>query len=163
MMRIVTQMLNHRLLPAGVMLASLLGALLLQHLLSWLPCPLCIIQRLSAIALFVLLLGWGLTPKASRAKPVWLMGAGLTTAAGLAAAGAHLWILWQPDTGSCAPGLARWVGQLVDSMPGSEWLLEGAGACEDARYALLGLPLPAWSAMAHVAALTCALVQRKRS
>ncbi len=134
------------------MLVVLLGALALQHLLGWLPCPLCILQRLSGIGLLLALSLAALPLPRNGANAVRLLAC-LFGAAGLVAGGSHLWLLAQPASGSCGPGLARLVGHLVDALPGSQWLLEGAGACEDVRYQILWIPLPAWSMGAHAAAL----------
>lgn len=135
-------------LPCVFMLLVLLGALTLQHVFGWLPCPLCILQRLSSIGMLGCLVASAFV-SGRRASLAALFLASAFAAAGLVAGGAHLWLLAQPASGSCGPGLARFVGQLVDALPGSDWLLEGAGACEDARYQVLGLPLPAWSMAAH--------------
>ena len=139
--------------------ASIVGALALQHLLGWQPCPLCILQRLSSLALLLALLLW----RPTGARKGFLFLAGLATLAGVAAAGAHLYLLWTPQTASCGPGLALTVAKVVDAMPLGAWFLEGAGACEDARYNVLGLPLPLWSLAVHVAATGWAFWLQKRS
>lgn len=144
--------------PALFVGASMVGALALQHILGWLPCPLCVLQRLSALALFMTLLLW--RPTGTRKGFLFL--AGLAAAAGAAAAGAHLYLLWTPQTASCGPGLALTVAKLVDAMPLGAWFLEGAGACEDASYSIFGLPLPLWSLAVHVLAVGWAFwLQRK--
>lgn len=150
-MKAISDILRAPAAPALALGAALLGALLLQHLLGWQPCPLCILQRLSAIALFLGLLAYAFT--SGLARSIALGVSGLACGAGLVFAGLQLWLLYTPATETCGPGLALTISQLVDSLPGSAWLLEGAGACEDARYNILGLPLAAWSAAAHVFAL----------
>ncbi len=149
--------------PALLMASGMGAALLLQHVLDWLPCPLCIVQRLTALSLVVLLSGWALAERSDLARRIWLGAAAIAAFAGVAAAGAHLWLLWQPQTGACGPGLARWVNHLVEALPGSEWLLEGAGACDEAKYALIGIPLPAWSGALHLAALAWAFGIRRKN
>lgn len=146
--------------PAGFVGASIVGALALQHVMGWLPCPLCVLQRLSALALFLALLLW----RPSGGRKGFLLLGGLATLAGVAAAGSHLYLLWTPQTATCGPGLALTVAKLVDAMPLGAWFLEGAGACEDARYSVLGLPLPLWSLAVHVAATGWAFcLQRKKA
>lgn len=144
--------------PAALLAGALCCALALQHLLGWLPCPLCIVQRLTALLLLAALVGFGFTKPRRPARHAWLWIAGLAAVAGAVAAGAHLWLLVQPQAGACGPGLARWVGNLVDAIPGSQWLLEGVGGCEDARYVLAGVPLPAWSGATHLASAGLAIV-----
>lgn len=152
MQSVLSRLLFSSWTPAAVLALGLVSALVLQHAFGWLPCPLCIIQRLSAIALFAALMGFGATRPGSWARRVSVAVAALAMLAGLAGAGAHLWLLFGPQTQSCGPGIALFVAQLVDALPGSEWLLEGAGFCEDARYQVLGVPLPAWSGALHVVA-----------
>ena len=147
--------------PAAAVLAGLVGALALQHVFGWAPCPLCILQRLTAIALALCLWAWAWC-KPSRARDLALAAAVAFAVTGIWAAGAHLWILFGPQDGACGPGVARFVGHLVDALPGSEWLLEGGGACEDARYQLLGLPLPAWAGALHLVGASWALALRLR-
>jgi disulfide bond formation protein DsbB len=137
-------------LPALVVGAGMIGALSLQHLLGWVPCALCIVQRLTSIGLLV-----GLSLFAMSAKGSWLriVAWGLSALAaigGVVAAGAHLSLIWSSEPVTCGPGVALYVAQLVDLIPGSAWLLEGSGPCEEARYQLLGLPLPVWSGLLHL-------------
>lgn len=135
--------------PAALVFLAMAAALSLQHMLGWVPCPLCIIQRLTAIGLMLALVGWALTSSARSQKVA--LGAGLLICLlGLAAGTAHLWVLAHPTGGACAPGIGRLVGQLMDYIPGSAWLLEGAGSCETVDYQVAGIPLPALSMLAHV-------------
>ena len=140
---------------------SIVVALALQHLLGWLPCPLCVLQRLTSLALLIPLLArLGLTPGSSKDN-VALAVCALFALAGAGASVAHLWVLGHPSDEACSPGLARMAMHLVDAIPGSEWLLEGSGACEDARYKLFGLPLPAWSLLSQTGSFALALLSRR--
>lgn len=150
MLKVIDIYSNKRWFPAIFVAAGILSALVLQHGLGWVPCPLCILQRLSSIGLLVSLVALTQTKKGSVSRAVVLGAASLITAAGLAAAGSHLMLLAAPEASSCGPGLALFVAQLVDRIPGSAWLLDGSGPCEEARYALLGIPLPALSALLHI-------------
>lgn len=151
-------------LPALMVGAGIIGALCLQHLLGWVPCALCIVQRLTSIVLLIGLMLFAVSVRGSGVRMLgWALSA-LAVAAGLTAAGAHLALIWSPEPVTCGPGVALYVGQLVDAIPGSAWLLEGSGPCEEARYQLLGVPLPAWSGLLHLAGLLGALlVARKTS
>lgn len=147
--------------PAVFVAAGIASALVLQHLLGWAPCPLCILQRLTAIGLCLSLsvrAFFGDT--AGRKADVALACVMMSSLGGVWAAGTHLWILLGPQSGSCDPGVARFVGHLVDALPGSAWLLEGGGTCEDTRYELLRVPLPAWSGALHLAGAGWAAQQR---
>ena len=143
--------------------AGIAGALGLQHLLGWVPCALCIVQRLTSISLLIGLTLFAVSAKGSALRALaWVISA-LAVAAGLTAAGAHLTLIWSPEPVTCGPGIALYVGQLVDAIPGSAWLLEGSGPCEEARYQLLGVPLPAWSGLMHVAGLLGAVVVARKT
>lgn len=147
---------NIKFAPATLVFLSMVAALALQHALGWVPCPLCILQRLSAIGLMLSLAAWALA-KDSRSQKIGLGVGLLMCLLGLAAGTAHLWVLAHPTGGACAPGISRLVGQLMDYIPGSAWLLEGAGSCETADYKVAGVPLPALSMLAHVVPFLVAL------
>lgn len=134
---------------AGLLLASMLGALALQHLLGWQPCPLCILQRLTALTLLLCLVTFAWS-KDENLRDFALWSSHLAAGTGVIFSASHLWLLANPQTETCGPGLALFFSQLVDALPGSSWFLEGAGACDDARYSILGIPLPGWAIAAHL-------------
>jgi disulfide bond formation protein DsbB len=146
--------------PAAALALSMLGALALQHILGWPPCPLCILQRLTATALLLSLGAAAFTR--GNVRQAAIVTAGLATGAGLFFAGAQLWLLANPTAGSCGPGLALTMSQLAEAIPGSAWLLEGAGACDDARHVVLGLPLAFWSGAVHLLAFSWAVRNAQR-
>lgn len=154
----LVRVFQHPAAPASALTLTLLAALVLQHLLGWAPCPLCILQRLTAVALAIVLAVFALCPP--KHKDYLLALGALVTGAALLSAGAHLVLIYGPADGTCGPGLALAVSRLAEAIPGSAWLLEGAGVCADTRYAIFGVPLAAWSALAHVGALGLALWQR---
>lgn len=139
--------LNWRYSPSIFLASSIVAALGLQHLLGWLPCPLCILQRLSALALLCALVLASATTGTARALAL-LLG-WVVAGVGLFFGGAHLYLLAYPQVAQCGPGLAMTMANLAQALPGSDWLLAGAGACDDARYQLFGLPLPLWSIAVH--------------
>ena len=156
MANILYPVLANRASPSVLVAAGLVAAMLLQHLVGWAPCPLCIIQRLTSIALLLSLVVFARSRVGGRVRVATVVVAGAAALAGLTAAASHLFILYGPQTGACGPGVARFVGHLVDALPYSEWLLEGAGACEDTRYQLLGLPLPGWAGLLQLAGFSWA-------
>lgn len=145
----LTALLNRRDFGAGFLLISMASALGLQHLLGWQPCPLCILQRLTAAALLLCLVTFAWS-KSEPLRDFALWSSHLAAGTGVIFAVSHLWLLANPQVETCGPGLSLFFSQLVEALPGSAWFLEGAGACDDARYAILGIPLPAWALAAHL-------------
>lgn len=146
---------NSRFTPSIALAMALVAALSLQHVFGWLPCPLCIVQRVTAIGMLAALVAFGWA-RTDLARTGLIALAALAAGVGVLAGGAHLYLIYGPQSETCGPGLALTVAQLVDAIPGSQWLLEGAGACGDTRYAIFGLPLPGWSVLAHVIPLALA-------
>lgn len=159
-MRVTRELHYHPLAPGFAALSCLLAALMLQHVMGWLPCPLCILQRLSLIGLMISLLVWA--PKHPTRK-YGMLAVLVFCAAGVAGAAAQLHLLMAPQSTTCGPGLALTLNQIVEALPAGAWLLEGAGACDEARYSILGLPLPLYSAVAHIGLGGWAFVIQRRA
>ena len=148
---------ENKFLPAAFLAAALVAALALQHVFGWTPCPLCIVQRLTAVGLLLSLIALAFVPP--RGIDYVILVAALLSGAGIATGGLQLYMVLQPAAETCGPGLAMTISNLVDMIPGSAWFLEGAGSCSEARYAVLGLPLPLLSACTHAMALGLAVFQ----
>lgn len=123
----------YRLLLIAAPAAGLLGAMFAQHGLGWLPCPLCILQRLAFIV--CLASAWR---AASGKQGVYLVG----VAFGLSVAVYHSYLTLQPPVSECARGLGYYLWQAAEAAPMLAWLIEAEGSCQEASYAILGIPLP---------------------
>lgn len=154
------KLLTNNYLPALYLALTLVGALVLQHIFGWVPCPLCVLQRLTAIGLLVSLLF--LARASGRGADAALVFATLFTGAGLATGGVQLHMVLQPSAESCSPGLGQALANFVEALPGTAWLLEGAGSCGDTAYSFFGIPLAAWSMLAHGTALGLAYWQLEK-
>lgn len=148
-------LLNRRIGFAAVFLAcaGMMGfALYLQYYQFLNPCPLCIFQRVSVITVGLLALLAALhNPKSSRGAAIYGGLAGLAALLGFAIAARHAYIQTLPpsEIPSCGPGL----NFMLESMPFSQVLqkvLFGSGECALVDWALLGISLPGWVAIACV-------------
>jgi disulfide bond formation protein DsbB len=135
-------------------------AIYLQQVQQMAPCPYCVIQRYLylAIALFCLAGAFGSNRK---------LGAGLGLLAalgGLGVVGKHLYVLANPGF-SCGIDPMETVLNKIPTATAMPWLFQAYGLCENARDTLLGLSIPAWSAVWFVlvtAALAWVLARRSR-
>ncbi len=121
-------------------------ALYAQYQLLLSPCPLCIFQRLSVIALgLIFLLAFLHNPARlgmSRLYALLILIAGGT---GAFVAGRHVWLQNLPaeKVPACGPGLDF----MLEAFPVLEVLdmvLTGSGECASVDWSLLGLTMPAW-------------------
>ena len=137
--------------PAKYLYLSLLSlglvvsAVMLQQFgyqgVSFLPCPLCILQRVGylGIATFCFLAA-SFTPLR---KPFHLL-ATLSATYGCSIAGRQVWLLSHPETSCGIDPLETWINQfqLAEGLP---WLLKADGLCSAKLPAILGLQVPEWS------------------
>ena len=126
----------------GVCLALVGASLFVQHVLDVEPCPLCIVQRFTYLALIPLFLGAAVARPYGRTQRSLLWGATLLTLAGLAVAGYQTKLqLFPPSvTASCSAGLAY----MLDTMAVTEVigrLVHAGGDCADTSFRILGLTL----------------------
>jgi protein dithiol:quinone oxidoreductase len=127
---------------AAVCLALVGAALYLQHVQNMPPCPLCVIQRYLYLAIAIACLAG-----ASTSQPKFGAGLGLLGAlGGLGVVGKHLYVLAHPGF-SCGIDPMETVLNKIPTATALPWLFRADGLCEDARDTLLGLSVPAWSAV----------------
>jgi protein dithiol:quinone oxidoreductase len=108
---------------------------------SYLPCPLCILQRVGylGIAIFCLL-AYGIKPLRKFFHAMAILAAGY--GAGIAAH--HVWLLSHPSESCGIDPLELWINQfqLAKGLP---WLFKADGLCSAKLPAILGLQVPEWS------------------
>jgi disulfide bond formation protein DsbB len=108
---------------------------------SFLPCPLCILQRIGYLGIALsCLLAAGLTPLRKIFHGLAILAAGY----GVAVAGHHVWLLSHPVESCGIDPLESWVNQfqLANVLP---WLFKADGLCSAKLPAILGLQVPEWS------------------
>lgn len=108
---------------------------------SFLPCPLCILQRVAylGIAIFCFL--------AASTSPIrkFFHGlAALSAAYGFSVAAHQVWLLSHPESSCGIDPLEVWINQfqLAQGLP---WLFKADGLCSAKLPTILGLQVPEWS------------------
>ena len=120
---------------------ALLGvAMVLQHVMDMLPCPLCVIQR-------YLFLGIALACLLGVFSGQQKMGAGLGllgALGGMGVAGKHLYVLANPGLSCGIDPLQTSLNKIftAEYLP---FMFQADGLCEDALAPLFGLSIPQWS------------------
>lgn len=153
------------LLIAAFSLAMMLVALVyFQYLLGLFPCPLCVSQRIFAIATgLIALLAFVHNPGVKGLR----IYAGLTALAalgGAAIAGRQVWLQSLPEDQipACGPTL-DWM--LEADFPLAEVLSAmflGEGSCAEIQWQFLGLSIPGWTLVAFLILIGAALFQLVR-
>lgn len=116
------------------------------------PCPLCILQRVFALFVGIILLlavvhnpkEWGIKVYGSLAGLFALIGAGVSTR--------HVWLQNLPadQVPSCGPGL----NFMLENFPLSDainMVMRGSGECAEVVWSFIGLSIPAWTLLAFIA------------
>ena len=131
------------LLAIGFITLGLLGAgLYEQHVLEWLPCPYCVLQRYAFVAVAIIcFVSSALQPRAAR------IGAGLGVLAALTGAGLagyHVWIQAHPSVSCGIDPLETSLNKIAPAklLP---WLFHADGFCTTEYPPLLGLSTPQWA------------------
>lgn len=129
---------------SGICLIGVITAVVLQHLLGWEPCPLCILQRLALVGLGLFALVAALTDRHSKTATSARLLASTAAAGGAYAAYTQLTMLWGPTQLSCGAGLRMFLLRMSEHLPALDWLLDGPADCASDANRVLGLPLAFW-------------------
>lgn len=120
----------------------------------FLPCPLCILQRIGYLGIAIsCFLAAGIPPL----KKI-LHFLALTSACfGAITAGRQVWLLSHPESSCGIDPLEIWINQfqLTQGLP---WLFKADGLCSAQLPAILGLHVPEWSLLWFVALLLVLLI-----
>jgi len=143
---------------ACLSLFVLASSIYLQYVDDLQPCPLCLMQRLCVLVLFVLCL-ISIWVRWLRVEKVIVFLKSFVAAGGLFFAGRQIWLQSLPagQTPSCMPGL----DVLIHYFPWQDvlrTLLWGTGECAEISWQWLGLSMPAWSALYFLFSLLIALI-----
>lgn len=126
-------------------LSLVIFALILQQTgyqgVSFLPCPLCILQRVGYLGVAIACL---LAASMTRLRKLFHGLAIVAAGYGAAVASHHVWLLYHPGESCGIDPLETWINQfqLAQHLP---WLFKADGLCSAKLLAILGLQLPEWS------------------
>ena len=121
---------------------------------SFMPCPLCILQRVAYLAITIsciMAACFGLTRKAFHSLGI------LSAAYGVSVAGKQVWLLSNPTISCGIDPLETWINQfqLAQNLP---WLFKADGLCSAKIPPILGLQVPEWSLVWFVVLLLTLLI-----
>jgi disulfide bond formation protein DsbB len=143
--------------------AMLAYALYAQYGLGLEPCPLCIFQRVTLIALGVVFLAAALQHPRGGGRYVYAALAGLAALATAALATRHLYIQSQPPGSISSCGAPLEV--MLQYSPLTEVVrkvLTGGGECSQVNWSFAGLAMPAWVLVAALALGVAGVVANSR-
>ena len=139
-------------------LALVVFAVILQQTgyqgVSFLPCPLCILQRVGYLGIAVFsFLAAGFNPL----RKLFHILATLSAAYGASVAARQVWLLSHPENSCGIDPLETWINQfqLAKGLP---WLFKADGLCSAKLPAILGLQVPEWSLLWFVVFLLVLLI-----
>ena len=126
-------------------LGLVIFAVLLQQTgyrgVSFLPCPLCILQRVGYLGVTIFcFLAVGIVPL----RRFFHVLALLSATYGVSVAGRQVWLLSHPETSCGIDPLEVWINQFQLSQ-GVPWLFKADGLCSAQLPAIFGLQVPEWS------------------
>lgn len=126
-------------------LSLVIFAVLLQQFgyqdIPFLPCPLCILQRIGYLGIAIsCLLAAGVAPL----KKLFHFLAVISAGFGAVIASKQVWLLYHPESSCGIDPLEVWINQfqLVQDLP---WLFKADGICSAKLPAIIGLQIPEWS------------------
>lgn len=126
-------------------LGLVIFAVILQQVgyqgVSFLPCPLCILQRVAYLGITIFcFLAVGITPL----RKLFHGLAVISAAYGVSVAARQVWLLSHPEISCGIDPLEVWINQfqLAKGLP---WLFKADGLCSAKLPSILGLQVPEWS------------------
>ncbi|MEQ8486459.1 MAG: disulfide bond formation protein B [Pseudomonadales bacterium] len=135
----------------------LFGALIMEHVFSLVPCPLCLMQRIwffaAGLFAFAGLMHdprWGIYPLLSLLSSL--------TGGGFAIRQLYLQRLPADQVPACGPD----INYMIDAFPLGEVLAamtRGTGDCAAVSWSFLGISLPGWALLGFVAIAILAVLQ----
>lgn len=129
------------LLSLGLVVFAVVLQLLGYQGVSFLPCPLCILQRIGYLGVAIsCFLAVCIAPLRKLFHGLAILAAGW----GATVAGHHVWLLYHPKESCGIDPLETWINQfqLAHYLP---WLFKADGLCSAKLPAILGLQVPEWS------------------
>jgi protein dithiol:quinone oxidoreductase len=133
-------------LGAALVCAAMFGyALYTEKVLNYVPCPLCMFQRVCIVALGIVFLIAALHPARRAGAVVYGILIFLTAGAATWVAGRHVWIQHQPY--GSVPSCGAPLDALMEMFPLGEVVrrvMTGGGECGVIDWSFLGVSMPGW-------------------
>ena len=147
----------------GLIALACIGLLLfgyyLEHFEGLEPCPLCILQRLTYMAItLVAFAAFMLNPK-KLGSIIYFSLIDLLALVGLGIAGRQVWLQHLPEdkVPECGPGL-DYMMEVFPFMEAMEMIFTGSGECAEVKWRFLSFSIAEWSVVMFIAILlACAL------
>jgi disulfide bond formation protein DsbB len=157
---------NRWLYLAGVVVVGgLMGfALFLQYVKHQDPCPLCMVQRFTFMAILLMFVLAALHGPRKTGERVYAGLIVLLSLFGVGVATRHIWIQHLPkdQVPACGPGL----DYMLDNFPMADVLKElmhGSGECATKGWSFLTLGIPEWSLLCYLALAAWAVLVALRN
>jgi len=133
-------------LAAALVCAAMFGyAIFAEKVYNYVPCPLCMFQRVCIVALGIVFLLAALHPAKRVGSVVYGVLIFLTAGAATWVAGRHVWIQHQPY--GTVPACGAPLDTLVEMFPMTEVIrrvMTGGGECGTIDWTFLGVSMPGW-------------------
>ena len=144
-------------------LATMGGALYLEHVLGQQPCPLCIVQRVCVIVFGLICLLAAVHAPGRGGQRGYAVLALLSAAVGAGTAGRQVWLQNVPadQLPACLPSL----DYMMQALPFQDIIrlvLHGSADCAEVNWTLFGMSIPEWSLLAFAAMILFSLYQLLR-
>ena len=133
-------------LAAALVCAAMFGyAIFAEKVYHYVPCPLCMFQRVCVVALGIVFLIAALHPARRTGAIVYGVLIFLTAGAATWVAGRHVWIQHQPY--GTVPSCGAPLDALLEMFPMMEVVrrvMTGGGECGTVDWTFLGVSMPGW-------------------
>ena len=151
-------MFNNRKLFTYIYVACfglLVFGLFLQHIEGIEPCPLCIFQRMTYIAIAVVAFIAAIVNPKKIFAIIFFSIIDLLAIIGIIIAGRQVWLQHLPkdQVPACGPGL-EYMLDVFPFMEAMSMVFKGSGECAEVKWTFLGFSIPEWSLLMFVLIIT---------
>ena len=128
---------------AGIVISLLAYAYYAQYILGYMPCPLCVFQRVAMFPVGIVFVLAGIHNPAGIGSRVYAGLGVLTAGLGAFTSGWHVWVQYAPGTRNCLASLDV-VMQANPFFDALVRVFQNSGDCAEIDWSFLGLSMPVW-------------------